>query len=393
MATKRNIRTFGKAFAYLKDPALRTKETNDAPLVVEQALFNGETFDTQVWRSVRFVGCEFAGAYEVKLDGLHDCTFENCRFTGIIGWGRAERVVFTNCQAFGGETNIAADVGSKDVRFEDCSFHGGDEDPNHWGTMGAYGQAEYVRCTAKWFSVFGFDRLVLKDCVLEDVKLRTDSHANSGSGYQSSTVLIEKCALRGRFRALAGNYQSLTIRDTNIDNLDLSNATFKGDVMMERLRGGIIKAGVKSARSFTLANSEVLGSGGVTFEMAMDSVQQVLLENVNFGTGLTAKVNLGPGRPLKENEWNAVPTNKAAVIRNCTLPIVNASWLESQQLTLDGNTIGSINLSNGRIGKLELSGNAIARSVDFSNTQAKESRVRPLATGQAKLDGSNVKVN
>lgn len=393
MTTKPNIRTFGKTFAYLKDPELRRKETNDAPLVVKQALFSGETFDTQVWKNVRFVGCDFAGAYEVKLDGLRDCTFENCRFAGIIGWGTAERVVFANCQAFGGETNIAADVGSEHVSFEDCSFHGSDENPNHWGTMGTYGQAEYVRCTAKWFSVFGFDQLVLRDCVLEDVKVRTDSHANSSSGYQSSTVLIERCTLRGQFRALAGNYQSLTIKDTNIDNLDLSNATIKGDVMMERIRARNIKAGVKTARSFTLANSEVLGPGGVTFEMAMDSAQQVLLEKVNFGTGLTTKVNLGPGRPLKDNEWRAVPTNKAAVIRNCILPIVNASWLEAQQLTLDSNTIGSLDLSNGRIGKLELRGNLIARSVDFSNTQAKESRVRPLATGQTKLDGSNVKVN
>src|ERR1700712_2781461 len=52
---KRNIRQFGKTFAYLKDPELRRKETNDAPLVVEKALFSGETFDTQVWKNVRFV--------------------------------------------------------------------------------------------------------------------------------------------------------------------------------------------------------------------------------------------------------------------------------------------------------------------------------------------------
>lgn len=88
-----------------------------------------------------------------------------------------------------------------------------------------------------------------------------------------------------------------------------------------------------------------------------------------------------------------MPTNKSAVIRGCTLPVVDASWMETQQLRLEGNTVGSLDLSNSRIGTLELTGNTIARTVDFSNTQVKDCKVQSLAKGQAKLDGSNVKVN
>ena len=59
---------------------------------------------------------------------------------------------------------------------------------------------------------------------------------------------------------------------------------------------------------------------------------------------------------------------------------------------LHGCEIDSLDLSNSRIGSLEVSGNSISRTVDFSNTQVQESKVQPLAKGQAKLDGSNVKV-
>ena len=100
-----------------------------------------------------------------------------------------------------------------------------------------------------------------------------------------------------------------------------------------------------------------------------------------------------PGRPLKASEWRSTPRTKKAVIKNCTLPIVDASWLESQHLRLEGNQIGSLNLSDSRIWQLELSGNTIARSVAFTNTQVKVSKVQTLAKGQAKLDGSNIKLN
>ena len=206
---------------------------------------------------------------------------------------------------------------------------------------------------------------------------------------------IESCKLRGIVEAPSSYLQSLTIRDTVLEHLDLSGATIKGAVLMERVRGGYINASPKSVGKFTLSNSEVFGrsGNGFSFEIGMDSAEQVLLEKVNFGTDPTLRVGLGAGRPLKPNEWSAVPKNKLALIRNCTMPNVDASWLEVQQLRMEGNSIGSLSLSDSRIDQLELTGNTINRVVDLSNTQVKRSKLQSFAKGQLKLDGSNIRPN
>lgn len=125
----------------------------------------------------------------------------------------------------------------------------------------------------------------------------------------------------------------------------------------------------------------------------MDSAEEVLIEHCNFGTDPTLSVGLGAGRPLEPNEWTTTPKNKYALIRNSTLPVMDASWLESRHLRLENNTIGSVDISNSRIGKLEISGNTISREVNLQGTKVKESKIQPLAKVQLKLDGANIRLN
>jgi hypothetical protein len=66
--------------------------------------------------------------------------------------------------------------------------------------------------------------------------------------------------------------------------------------------------------------------------------------------------------------------------------------LNAAQVLIEGNTIGALDIQQGRIGKLTIVGNTISRSVDFSRTQVGQSTVQSLAAGQAKLDGSNVRL-
>lgn len=395
MAANRNIRAFGKIFSYLKDPELRKQETGDAPLVVEGALFNGETFDTQVWRNVRFVNCDFVGAYEIKLDGLRHCQFESCRFSAIIDWGVAQDVVFSKCEALGGEVNIGTEPGSKAVRFEDCKFEGAD-DRNHWGTMGTEGEAEYLRCKVKWFSVFGFARLTLSDCTLENVRLRTDSRASSGDAYQSSEVWIENCKLRGIVEAPSSYLQSLTIRDTVLEHLDLSGATVKGDVVMERVRGGRIKLGIKeNAGNFRLKDSQLYGGSSdinATNYVYAGAFKSVLIDNCAFGSDLLARVLVAGGFDPNVKTPQPVITH-SYVVRGSKFPIFDAGALNAGQVILQGNEIGALDLSNSHIDQLELMGNTINRMVDLSNTQVKRSKLQSFAKGQLKLAGSNVRLN
>lgn len=392
MGMKRNIKTLGKTYSYLADPELRKREAGDALLVIRDAEISGVQFRDLQWGRLHFINCDFVGGYEIDLDQLSDTTFEDCRFAGIIGWGVSKSVRYLRCQVTG-KSVVIDSSGSSDVRFEDCKLIGADSNPNRWGGIGSRGDATFVGCRIKWFSLAGYKKIMLDDCEVETSGTWTDSRANSGDNYASAAVTINQSKMRGKFDMAAADVQSLTIRDTVLEHLDLSGATVKGDVLMERVRGGYINASPKSVGKFTLSNSEVFGrsGSGFSFEIGMDSAEQVLLEKVNFGTDLTLRVGLGAGRPLKPNEWSVVPKNKLALICNCTMPNVDASWLQVQQLRMEGNSIGSLSLSDSRIDHLELTGNTINRVVDLSNSQVKQSKLQSFAKGQIKLDGSNIR--
>ncbi|VTY21035.1 Pentapeptide repeats (9 copies) [Xylophilus ampelinus] len=381
--SKPNIKTFGKKYSYLKDPELRRREIGDKVLVIEGAEFSGVDFQYLTWENIRFVDCDFAGGYEIKLKALSNANFENCELAGIFSFGVLSKVRFFKCLS-GFNSNWGGDGGS--VVFEECQFIGNDPNRNHQGAIGNYGQASFINCRAKWFKLTADSGMTARGCEFEDVAFSPDS----------GPVLIENCKLRGTFDMVPASLQSLTIRDTQIDLLDLTGATVKEDVVMERIKGGALKVGVRGARSLTLRDSQIYGPADNfnprVFSMAADSADELLIDNVQFASGLQDVVKIGNTGPLSESQWSAVPQAVKTIIRNSKLPRIDASWLETQHLQLQGNEIGSLDLSNSRISQLEISGNTIGRSVDFSHTQVKQANVQVLAKDQAKLEGSNIKL-
>jgi len=274
MGMKRNIKTLGKTYSYLADPELRKREAGDALLVIRDAEISGVQFRDLQWGRLHFINCDFVGGYEIDLDQLSDTTFEDCRFAGIIGWGVSKSVRYLRCQVTG-KSVVIDSSGSSDVRFEDCKLIGADSNPNRWGGIGSRGDATFVRCKIKWFSLAGYKKIVLDDCEVETSGAWTDSSANSGDNYASAAVTINKSKLRGKFDMAAADLQSLTIRDTVLEHLDLSGATVKGAVLMEPVRGGYVNAYVKQAKSLTVRNSQLYGSDGKFFE-AMQAVSRPL---------------------------------------------------------------------------------------------------------------------
>lgn len=393
MTVKKNIQEIGRVTDYLKDSELRKREIGDQTLVVTDATISGINFSNVKWCKLHFINCDFIGSYEIKLKELKNTVFEDCRFVGIISWGVAQSVRYVRCKA-GGRTIVIDEVGSTDVRFEDCLFSGPDGDRNHWGGIGSRGDAIFLRCKVKWFLLAGYKRINLEGCETEDIRIWTDSEANSGHSYFSASVKIKSSNLRGKFDMSASDLQSVIIQDTNIDFLDMSDAEVEGDVLVERVRGGYLNAGAKNMRKLTISKCQIFGRRrNFSFEIGMDSADEVLLDQCNFGSDLNLAVGLGAGRPLSPEEWSKAPKNRYALIRNCVLPTVDASWLESRHLRLEGNTMESLDISNSRIEKLEVVNNRISLGVNFKNTQVKESTIQPLAKGQAKLDGSNIRLN
>lgn len=385
MTTKSSIRNFGKYFSYLKDPEVRRRAVGDTPLRVEGALFSGESFEDIEWRNIDFVNCDFVGAYEIGLSRCINVNFVDCRFSGVLSWGESVDVRFLRC-AWSGQSVMYGEEKSRSTVFESCTFVGSSANRNRWGAVGTHGEALFVKCRAKWFNLDGDARLTLQDCELEDVICEPSDK------FGGSAVVMERCKVRGTLR-MGGEgtrMNSLTIRDTVLDELDMHNATVTGDVVMERVKAGFLKISIKEgARNFVLRDSQVHGDDAAVCSVYAGAFKSVMVENNVFGGGPGKRTGIGGGFEPDDTASQPVLTD-ILVFRNNTVPSLRSGRLNAAQVLIEGNTIGSLDLQQGRIGRLTLMGNTIARSVDFSRTQVGQSSVQSLAAGQAKLDGSNV---
>lgn len=385
MNRKKNIRSLGKTLAYLKDPGLRTRETGNAPLLIEDAEFSGTRFDGAGWRDLTFRHCDFLGAYEVNPISIEKAVFEDCRFSGIFNLGVLNDVRFTRC-LIADTSHVVGDAGSVGVVFESCEMLGNDPEPNHWGSFGAYGEVSFVRCKARRTNLSGETRHLFRGCEFEDV------HCGISKDGGGSVVRIEDCKLRGTFRLAPAVLRSLTVRDTTIETLDLTNATVQGDVVMERVKGGALQIGIQEgARNFVLRDSQIYGDGDTLCTVYAGAFQSVLVENTAFGGGPGKRVVIGGG--FEPDEKNPQPVmTQSIVFRGVQVPSLRTGRVNAAHVLFEGNTIDSLELMQSRIGKLEIRDNSLARSVDFTDTQVGESNVQPLADGQAKLEGSNIRL-
>ncbi|MDM0120863.1 hypothetical protein [Variovorax arabinosiphilus] len=388
MNTKKNIKTFGKLFDYLLDPQLREKGMGDALLTCEGAEIGGTIFRGLIWRNIRFVDCDFVGAYEIKLAEMSNCVFERCRFSGIFAWGVQNAVRFVGCTV-AGASHLWGEEGSRGVTYEKCNLTGTSSDSNRWGSVGTYGEATFLKCNGRWMGVLGHSSLVIQDCTFDSMECKIDSKESKGI---VPHALIQGSRLRGRFDMVSSSFQSLTLRDIVLDELDLTRARVKGDIVMERVRGGYINAYVGEAKSLSMRNCQISGDGHKVFEAYAGGIKTIEIDGVTFGGGLsTEPVTIAGGFSLKSVE-RISNVSESIVIRNSTIPRLDASYLNTRSVVLQNNTVDSLDLSNGRVGNLLIGGNNFARTVDFTGTHAQESKVQPLAKGQVKLDGSNVEV-
>lgn len=392
LMNKKNINQFGEIFESLKDDGLREKKFGQSLIIVENAIFSGEPFKGVIWSNIIFKNCDFFGMYEIAPKNSINVKYEDCRFSGILSFGVTKSVRFIRC-SWSGASVMFAERGSTDTVFEACRFVGPSPDKNQQGTIGSEGEIKYLRCYAKWFKWAGDAKLDIEDCECENVSIHTDSEANSGVNFLNAQISVKNSILRGSFQIRSANLQSLSISDTNINNFDLSGSSIKGDVYLERVQGGYVNASAKSLGKLAMSQCQIFGRRRkFSFELGLAAADEVLIDQCNFGSDLNLSVGLGAGGPLENDEWQNIAKNRSTVIRNSTFPILDASWLESRHLRIENNTIESLDISNSRIGKLEVVDNRISLEVNLKNTQVEKSRIQPLAKGQAKLDGANIRL-
>ncbi|TSD58872.1 hypothetical protein FFI97_000595 [Variovorax sp. KBS0712] len=391
MNGKKNIKDFGRTFDYLSDPVLRKKDLGDAQLVVEGAEFSGVKFQGQEWRNIKFVNCDFVGAYDIKQALIAQSSFEGCKFAGIFNLGVLKQVRFVRC-LISGTSHVVGDTGSLDVTFEQCEQIGKDPEPNHWGSFGSYGEVAFIKCKAKWTNVTGETKHLIRDCDFESVDC---SVSKDGGG---SAVLIENSRLLGGFDMRPATLLSLTIRDTTIEGtFDMTNATVKGDILMERVTAGVIKAGIKEgARSFTLRDSQIKGDGQRVCNIYAGAFQHVLMENVVFGRAEGQPVGVGGGYEPDDKKPQPVLT-QSLILKNVKAPSWRSARLNAALVRVERSEFLESNFKEGRINTLELVDVTVGSSIDFTGTQVGEFKqsgttdLKRLGRG-LKLEGSNIKL-
>jgi len=353
-------------------------------LTIQNVAFGGEKFEGIEWSNIRFVDCDFASSYAIKLKGSEDLQFESCRFGGILGFGKMNRVQFSKCAGVG-KLNLIGDPGSTKVRFEDCKFQGDSADQNHFGALGTEGETEFTRCQFKYMSIYGDTGLTIRDCQFENVDCPIDA-ATGGS-----EVLIENSKLRGNFDMRPAAFLSLTVRNTVIDNIDLSEATVKGDVLMESVDAGYINALFGSAASLTIRNSQIKGNGRDVFQTSPAKIVRIDIDNVTFGKA-SEGVFIGGGFSSKKE---IARVNQSLRLHNCKIPVLASNHINTANLILDNCAIQEASFKESRISRLDIKNTKILERLDFTNTLVETQDLTTLAPYKGrvdKLDGSNVKL-
>ncbi|QOF76420.1 hypothetical protein [Variovorax sp. 38R] len=365
MATsKKNIREFGKIFQYLKDPELRKKEVGDALLTVEGAEISGESFQYVDWSHILFRNCDFVGAYQIKIGNSTDVRYEDCRFSGIFGYGKTNRVHFLRCAWTDGSIGYAGEKSTALV-FESCRFVGTNPDRNHWGGVGSDGEAEFIGCTAKYFVIEGHAKLTLRQCEFEDTKCTPRSKESGGV---FADVLIEDCKLRSVFSMVPADFQSLTIRDSTFGTLDLSKAMLKGDILMERINAEKMNLAVASGKAVNLSGVKISGSGQKVFYLAANRVTSVLLNDCVLSSAPDSEAPWIGGAEQEPAYKSRPPVNQSVTLKNLKASRIDATYLNTARLLVEGGNFQEVDLRNGRIGSLEISNTAIVSTLNLGSS-------------------------
>jgi hypothetical protein len=162
------------------------------------------------------------------------------------------------------------------------------------------------------------------------------------------------------------------------------------------VKAGHIDANVKKARSLRIRNSQILGNGKQIFDTYAGAIRFIEVDSVIFGGDLHSEpVTIAGGFSLKSAD-RISNVNESITITNSTIPSLDAAYLNTRQLVLKNSNLVRVDISNGRIADLEISGSNIGGKLNAQGTQAARQKV-DLSAGTVfgridQLEGSNIKL-
>ncbi|MDR1849162.1 MAG: hypothetical protein LBQ75_03905 [Zoogloeaceae bacterium] len=388
---KKRIRDFGKVYEYLKDADLRLKEAGRQRITIKNAYFSDEEFNDQ-WGFYDFVDCEFTGQYKIRLDWLVNCTFTNCSFKGIFGFGSGKDTKFLRCTAKG-ESILSLDQDTLDTTiFEQCSFVNTLRDPNHVGAIMCHGEILFIDCKAEGFALKGSKKLTLRRCTTISAELDTASSGlfSDKSKMPYSDFLLEDCDFTRGVRTTNLKLNNFTMRNCKVGIFKTERSITRGDVLIENIKEGHIDLfdtdfqGMLTVRNCSFFKLH----DGHSFWCPGFVAVQTLIENVVCSSH-PANISGAPTR-ITENTRFPESKNKTFIIRDCDIPHLHIDWAQTEHLRIENCKCDTLLIRNGRIGKLEIIDCSL-KKLDVSNTQVQEQDVRVPKGCDTLATGSNLK--
>ncbi|BEP69658.1 hypothetical protein GmRootV35_41720 [Variovorax sp. V35] len=188
------------------------------------------------------------------------------------------------------------------------------------------------------------------------------------SGGVFADVLIEDCKLRGDFSMVPADFQSLTIRDSTFDTLDLSKATLKGEILMERVNAEKMNLAVASGKAINLSGVKISGSGQKVFYLAANRVTSVLLNDCVLPSAPDSEAPWVGGAEQEPAYKSRPPVSQSVTLKNMKASRIDATYLNTARLLVEGGNFQEVDMRNGRIGSLEISNTSIASALNLGSS-------------------------
>ncbi|MDR1848600.1 MAG: hypothetical protein LBQ75_01015 [Zoogloeaceae bacterium] len=388
---KKRIREFGKIYEYLQDVTLRIKETGNKRIAIKNAIFSNEKFNGE-WGFFDFADCDFSSQYNINLDWLSNCTFTNCSFNGIFGFGGVENTRFLRCSVKG-ESILSLDEDTLDTTvFEQCSFVNTLRDRNHVGAIMCHGEILFIDCKAEWFALKGNKKLTLRRCITISAELDTAASGlyRDKSKMPYSDFLLEDCDFSRGVSATNLKLNNFIMRDCKVGFLESAGSTARGDVLIENIKQGHLDLSASDFQgTLTIKNCSFFTSyDGYSFNCPGILAAYTLIENIVCGYH-PANISGAPD-DMAEKDRLPKTRNKSLIVRNCNIPHLHVDWAQTEHLRIENCKCDTLLIRNGRIGKLEIIDCSL-KKLDVSNTQVQEQDVRVPKGCDTIATGSNLK--
>ncbi|MDR0588199.1 MAG: pentapeptide repeat-containing protein [Burkholderiales bacterium] len=420
-------------FDMLKDAELRQKTMGEKILLIEDIAIDGGVFDNVEWKNFHFKDVDFHDRFVQK--SVKNCIFENCEFyRSEFHTFDMEDVTFVNCKTKGAAV-ISGQGVSRNVVFKNCDFTDQPEtNENYWGVVAVAGEVLYQNCKARHISVGGFEgEIKLDGCQFEDMTFYAGVASDSPQKFASLT--IENCTFKKKVSLMTTNLDNLTIKNTTFETI-LTPETIRNSLSIENSKGNYLWFQAKNPiKKISIKNCEFSAKGedGGTFYFWRKNGKQIqsenlTIENVKCGVGGDGSdggmFQTGRNTHIKNIEAprlsfmfqgdsvqieGAKATNEATfenapgqgkmpnvVISNFYVAnLADFKGVMLPTLIIDGYKGNTLDLSDTKIGRLEIKNSRVETLLDLTNAHVGSGEFSTLS-GSKKIKvitkGSNLDV-